>query len=62
MTIENLAELTWNVVYPDRRKWKDLEQPTRDEWIKVFVVYDTMRQKHIPMFKFGESRHDGFDS
>jgi len=62
MTIQTLAELTWNAVYPDRRPWKEIGQGAQDEWIKVFVMYETMRQKHLPTFKFGESMRDGFDN
>lgn len=34
MNIEQLAEKMWHSIYPDRRKWQDLEQGTRDEWVR----------------------------
>lgn len=33
-TLPTDAEKIWTLVYPDRRPWNQLEQGTRDEWIK----------------------------
>jgi len=41
--IEALAEGTWNMYYPDRRKWQDLEEGTRTEWIEVLKLYESLR-------------------
>ena len=62
MTIQQLAEATWNTLYPDRRLWNQLEQATRDEWIKVFRTYEQFRLNEVSTFKFGASRHDGFEN
>ena len=36
--LETAASLIWARVYPDRRKWHELEQSTRDEWIRFTAV------------------------
>jgi hypothetical protein len=39
------AEKIWNLIYPDRRKWDELEQGTRDEWIKFTKAARTVIRK-----------------
>lgn len=41
--INSLAEQTWNQYYPDRRKWQDLEEDTRSEWVEVLKLYDSFK-------------------
>jgi len=36
--LELMAEMIWSKVYPERRKWNELEQPTKDEWIRYTKV------------------------
>ena len=44
-----LAERTWNAFYfygdpkKKRRKWSELEQDTKDEWIEMFQEYEKQR-------------------
>jgi hypothetical protein len=33
-----ITEVIWDTMYPDRRKFFDLEQTTRDEWIELMNV------------------------
>lgn len=39
MSIETLAELTWNEMYPDRKPWKDIGEQAKKEWIQVFNIF-----------------------
>jgi HEPN domain-containing protein len=36
--LESLAKNIWSQVYPERRKWNELEQSTKDEWIRFTKV------------------------
>lgn len=38
VSIEMFAELIWRETYPERRNWNELEQSTRDEWIRFATV------------------------
>lgn len=38
--LNDRARRTWNTVYPDRKKWDELGQGARDEWIKVFATWE----------------------
>jgi hypothetical protein len=53
--IEALAEMTWNKVYSDRRKWSDIGQSARDEWIKVFTQFEKFRIQESFKSAFAES-------
>jgi hypothetical protein len=37
-SLESLAKNIWSQVYPERRKWNELEQSTKDEWIRFTKV------------------------
>lgn len=34
------VEETWNRAYPKRRKWNQIDAEARDEWRRVFRIYD----------------------
>jgi hypothetical protein len=36
--LKRMAERIWTKVYPERRKWNELEQSTKDEWIRFTKV------------------------
>lgn len=43
MSIEERTEKTWNKAYPDRKLWKDIGQGAQQEWIRVFEIYESIR-------------------
>lgn len=36
--MEELAKRVWHGVYPDRRPWGQLDESTKDEWIRFCKV------------------------
>ncbi len=36
--MSELAAVVWEKLYPDRRKWSELEPSTQAEWVRVVEV------------------------
>lgn len=36
----DLVGLTWDTAYPDRRSWESIGEEAREEWRRVFSIYE----------------------
>lgn len=41
------AQQVWEEAYPDRRKWDELEQETKEEWKRIVRIAQTSQWQRI---------------
>lgn len=40
---DHLAKELWGSLYPERRRWEDIGESAREEWLRFVVHYERLR-------------------